>query len=63
MFNTFILLTYHIRMALKNDYRDRFTAFRSFLYNKDVTGLISLAFKTFLCCKILKICYDLLLMT
>ena len=63
MFNPFILLTDHIRMALENDSRYIFISWGSLLYNKYVACLVGLFSKIAFSCKFLKISYDLLFMT
>ena len=61
--DTFVLFTDHVRVALEDDRRYIFVSRSSLLHYKHVSGLICPAFKISGCCKFLKICNDLFLMT
>ena len=63
MLNSLILLTYHVSVALENDYRDILISRSCFLYDQHVTGLVGLAFKIVFSCKLLQVSDDVLFVT
>ncbi len=63
MLNTFVLLTYHVCVALENDYRDIFISRSRLLDNQNITGIISFAFKIVFSGKLLQISDDVLFVT